>query len=106
MVVSRNIHLKLVVWSTRYGLTPKRPVIIVSSIQVVTILNQCSFLDLQGHVFLANLWNRPLYPNSPFKFGGVFYCNSLKVKLFSRGPKFCLVTSYFTLKFEEDGSTM
>ena len=34
------------------------------------------------HVFVANLWNRPLYPNSlsPFEFGWVFCsCNSLKM---------------------------
>lgn len=34
---------------------------------------------------LANLWDRPLYPNSPFKLGGV-------LNTFRGGPKFCLVT--------------
>ena len=41
---------------------------------------------------LASLWDRPLYPNSPFELIVGFYpCNSRKVrKTFSRlGPNFC-----------------
>lgn len=32
----------------------------------------------------------PLYPNSPFKFGGFFKCNSQRVKPLAEGPKLCL----------------
>ena len=39
---------------------------------------------------MANLWNRPLYPNSPFKFSVVFFMQLTKSETFSRGPKFCL----------------
>ena len=61
-------------------------------------LENAGFLFTNG--FLANLWNRPLYPNSPFKFGGMFHVyNALKVKPLAFGTEqFCLGLNSWPLR--------